>query len=144
MDPSSAHVVSEISADGKFAADRTATPARAREDESDEDRIFDSMRSTASPRSAAARTPSTFSRIHCSGAPEKWVARGAPRAPDELRFLLIERGDDSIRARVLSDDGVVPRPSGTGITDHAVSRWLLTPMAAGSAAVRPRRSVRPP
>ena len=32
----------------------------------------------ASPRSAAARTPSTFSRIHCTLPPEKYVAGGRP------------------------------------------------------------------
>ena len=33
---------------------------------------------TASPRSAAARTPSTFSRIHCTLPAEKYVAGGRP------------------------------------------------------------------
>ena len=33
---------------------------------------------TASPRSAASRTPSTFSRIHWILPPEKYVAGGSP------------------------------------------------------------------
>ena len=33
---------------------------------------------TASPASAAARTPSTFSRIHCTLPAEKYVAGGRP------------------------------------------------------------------
>ncbi len=33
---------------------------------------------TASPRSAASRTPSTFSRIHCTLPAEKYVAGGNP------------------------------------------------------------------
>jgi hypothetical protein len=32
----------------------------------------------ASPRSAASRTPSTFSRIHCTLPAEKYVAGGSP------------------------------------------------------------------
>ena len=33
---------------------------------------------SASPFSASARTPSTFSRIHCTLPPEKYVAGGNP------------------------------------------------------------------
>ena len=64
---------------------------------------------TASPRSAAVLTPSTFSRIHCSFvAGEVGGGRQARPLADQLA-LRLEGADDAIGARVLPDNGVVPR-----------------------------------
>ena len=63
---------------------------------------------TASPRSAAALTPSTFSRIHCSFVPEKYVAGGSPVRSHSSWPFRFEGADDPIGSRVLPHDGVVP------------------------------------
>ena len=70
---------------------------------------------------AASRTPSTLSRIHWIFAPEE-ICRGRQARPlDRIARgrVRIERAiDDAVGARVLPDDGVVPRAPGLGIPDH--------------------------
>ena len=74
----------------------------------------------ASPFSAAARTPSTFSRIHCTFPPEKYVAgRQAGLAPDHVAALVpVQRAGDAVGAGVLPDDRVVVGPAGLAVPDH--------------------------
>ena len=72
---------------------------------------------TASPRSAAARTPSTLSRIHWILPPEKYVAGGSPaRLRIEVAAsVALEGGGDAVGAGVLPHDGVVQRTSGASV-----------------------------
>ena len=73
---------------------------------------------TASPRSAAARTPSTLSRIHCSFSAEKYVAGGRPvRSMSSVRYPF-QCANAAVGAHVLPHDRVVIRPAVAWIPHH--------------------------
>ena len=75
---------------------------------------------SASPRSAASRTPSTFSRIHCGSCRrEVGGRRQAGLAPDYARRGRRARAPrDPVGPGVLPDDRVVVRPAGLAVPDH--------------------------
>jgi hypothetical protein len=72
----------------------------------------------ASPRSAASRRPSTFSRIHWTLPAEKYGRRRQPGlAPDDVPARRVEGLGDRVGAGVLPDDRVVERPAGAPVPD---------------------------
>ena len=92
----------------------------------------------ASPCSAASRTPSTFSKIHCNFPPEKYVAGGRP-----ARCLITSPRPSRSRAAAILSVRVscqtMAFPYGSpviGFQTTVVSRWLVIPRPARSAAVR--------
>jgi hypothetical protein len=93
----------------------------------------------ASPRSAAARRPSTFSSSHCTLPAEKYVAGGRPALrritsprPSASSALAIESVRVSCQTTALYQGRPVRRSH-----TMAVSRWLVTPIAARSLVARP-------
>ena len=70
--------------------------------------------------SAAARTPSTFSRIHCSfAAGEVGGRRQSGLAPDDVAAAVaVQRRRDPVGAGVLPDDRVVVGPAGVAVPDQ--------------------------
>ena len=93
----------------------------------------------ASPRSAAARRPSTCSSIHCTLPAEKYVAGGRPALcrmtsprPSASSALAIESVRVSCQTMALWNGRPVWRSQ-----TIAVSRWLVTPMASRSELAMP-------
>ena len=96
----------------------------------------------ASPFSASARTPSTFSRIHCTLPAAKYVAGGRPGlAPDHVAAAVaVERRGDAVGAGVLPDDRVVVRPAGVAVP-HQRRLALVGDAERGKVAGRQLRRV---
>ena len=96
---------------------------------------------TASPRSAAALTPFTFSRIHCTFVPEKYVAGGSPvRSHRSRRLGSRARTIRSVRVSCHTIALYQGRPV-FGFHTTVVSRWLVTPIATRSCpSMFPARS----
>ena len=74
---------------------------------------------SASPRSAAARSPSTLLQQPLQLAAGEVGGRGQPGlAPDDLAAAVgVQGGGDAVGAGVLPDDGVVPRTAGMPVPD---------------------------